>query len=36
VKATPYGFGLAPSGFSPTQWAILVALGMSDGNKNLL
>jgi len=31
--ATPYGFGLNPSSFSDRQWAILVALGISRGNK---
>jgi hypothetical protein len=28
-KATPFGFGLDPSGFSGKQWAILAALGIS-------
>lgn len=36
VKATPYGFGLNTASFTATQWAILVALGMSSGNKTLL
>lgn len=31
VRATPYGFGLNPSGFSAGKWAILGALGMSKG-----
>lgn len=29
IRATPYGFGLNPGNFSPEQWAILVALGMT-------
>jgi hypothetical protein len=29
VKATPYGFGLSWSSFSPTQLAILAALGIT-------
>lgn len=28
-KATPYGFGLNTSGFSPKQWSILGALGIA-------
>lgn len=36
VKATPYGFGLNTASFTASQWAILVALGMSSGNKTLL
>lgn len=35
VKATPYGFGLNPSSFTETQWAILGALGISKGAKSL-
>lgn len=35
VRATPYGFGLNPSGFSPKQWAILAALGMTRAPKVL-
>lgn len=31
IRATPYGFGLDPSTFSPRQWAILGALGISSG-----
>jgi hypothetical protein len=31
--ATPYGFGLTEEEFSPRQWAILVALGLSKGSK---
>jgi len=34
-KATPYGFGLDPNGFSASQWAILAALGLSKGGKKL-
>lgn len=33
IPATPYGFGLSWSGFSPNQWAILAALGISNGRK---
>jgi len=36
VRATPYGFGLNPSSFTAAQWAILVALGMTNGNRKLL
>jgi hypothetical protein len=28
-KASPFGFGLTPAGFSPQQWLILGALGIS-------
>jgi len=35
VKATPYGFGLDPDAFTPRQWAILSALGISKGGKLL-
>jgi len=31
AKASPFGFGLNPSDFSPDQWAILGALGISRG-----
>jgi hypothetical protein len=31
VKASPFGFGLTPEMFSPQQWAILAALGISRG-----
>lgn len=32
IKATPFGFGLNPDlDFSPSQWAILGALGLSQG-----
>lgn len=33
LKATPYGFGLSWDGFSPRQWAILGAIGLSNGRK---
>jgi len=36
VKATPFGFGLNPSAFTDRQWAILIALGMTQGNRTLL
>jgi len=36
VKGTPYGFGLTPGGFSNQQWAILAALGFTNGNRSLL
>ena len=29
VKATPYGFGLDPTTWSPERWAILAALGLT-------
>jgi len=36
VKATPYGFGLDPdTEFTPRQWAILGALGLSKGGRML-
>lgn len=34
-RATPYGFGLDPNGFTASQWAILAALGMSKGGRKL-
>jgi len=36
VKATPFGFGLNPNSFSESQWAILIALGLTSGNRSLL
>lgn len=30
-RATPYGFGLNPNGFTARQWAILGALGITQG-----
>jgi hypothetical protein len=33
VVATPYGFGLDPDAFTPRQWAILTALGVSRGGR---
>jgi hypothetical protein len=33
VKASPFGFGLDPETFTESQWAILLALGMSKGLK---
>jgi hypothetical protein len=35
VRATPFGFGLNPSGFSLKQWSILGALGISKGPNSL-
>jgi hypothetical protein len=35
IRATPFGFGLNPSSFSDSQWAILGALGLSRGPKTL-
>jgi len=35
VRATPYGFGLSISDFSPKQWAILAALGITRAPKTL-
>lgn len=34
-RATPYGFGLDPNGFSVRQWAILAALGFSKAPRSL-
>jgi hypothetical protein len=31
AQASPFGFGLTPGAFTPQQWAILAALGMSQG-----
>lgn len=36
VRSTPYGFGLNLNALSAQQWAILGALGLSNGNKLLL
>jgi hypothetical protein len=33
--ATPYGFGASLGSFTDRQWAILVALGLSRGNKQM-
>jgi len=35
VRATPYGFGLSPDGFTPAQWAILAALGLTKSDRTL-
>jgi hypothetical protein len=35
VVASPYGFGLNPSGFTDRQWTILSALGMTRGPRSL-
>lgn len=35
VRATPYGFGLNPDGFSAAQWAILAALGLTKADRKL-
>lgn len=35
VKATPFGFGRSPAGFTNRQWAILAALGMTKSPKSL-
>lgn len=35
VKATPYGFGLLASGFTPKQWSIIAALGISRAPRSL-
>lgn len=35
MRATPYGFGLDTRNFSAGKWAILGALGMTRGPKNL-
>lgn len=36
VKATPFGFGLNPNSFTESQWAILIALGLTKGGRTLL
>jgi hypothetical protein len=33
VAASPFGFGINPDSFSESQWAILLALGLSKGLK---
>ena len=33
IRANPYGFSLSPSGYSPKQWAILVALGLAHNQQ---
>jgi hypothetical protein len=35
VRATPYGFGITPANFSPQQWAILGALGLTKSPRSL-
>jgi len=35
IRATPFGFGLNPSVFTPKQWAILAAIGISRGPNTL-
>jgi hypothetical protein len=34
-RATPYGFGLSPAGFTNKQWAIIGALGISKAPRSL-
>lgn len=34
-RATPYGFGSNPASFTGRQWAILAALGLTKGDKQL-
>lgn len=34
-RATPYGFAAKPGSFTARQWAILAALGMTKGDKQL-
>lgn len=34
-RASPYGFGLNPSSFTGRQWAILAALGLTNGSGSL-
>ncbi|DAD51494.1 maturation protein [ssRNA phage Gerhypos.4_54] len=34
-KASPFGFGLTPGDFSPEQWLILAALGITNGPSKL-
>lgn len=33
VRATPYGFGINPGALTEQQWAILIALGLTKGDK---
>lgn len=35
VRSTPFGFGLNPNAFTPGQWTILAALGMTKGANKL-
>lgn len=35
IRATPYGFGLNPVTFTPRQWAIIGALGISRAPRSL-
>ncbi len=35
VRATPFGFGLNPNGFTDHQWSILGALGLTKAPKSL-
>jgi len=34
-RASPYGFGTNPENYSPSQWAILAALGLTKGGNKL-
>lgn len=36
IRATPYGFGLDSTTFTPYQWAILASLGMTRGGSQLI
>lgn len=35
VRATPYGFGIRTENFSPQQWAILAALGLTSADRRV-
>lgn len=35
IRASPYGFGSDPAGYTPRQWAILGALGMTKGPRTV-
>lgn len=35
IQASPFGFGLSPGSFSPKQWSIVAALGISRGPRLL-
>lgn len=35
IRANPYGFQTLTSAFSPKQWSILTALGLTRGNRSL-
>lgn len=36
MRATPFGFGLIPGSFTPRQWSIIAALGISNMPRQLI